>query len=294
MGLQVQPMQTSCEAPQAVAPAIPVAAQTRLPDSQAVQGSRDVLWAWLGSPTRRYPHGALGSPVHAGSLHVLVALPQGGTQELVYQLPLNRVFEDRVPRLIDLDGDGKDEILLVESDTLKGSALVVFAVKAIRPADSPPGATSASTLIEVARGPHTGSTFRWLNPVGAADFDADGRLDIASVSTPHIGGTLTLYAFKPPHVVAFASTMDVSNHRMGELEQQLAVILQLAGQRPTVILPDMALRTLHALRWDPPGVWKEAADHKPLPARVQRLTPTATGACLHLVDGSWWRVELMP
>jgi hypothetical protein len=292
-GLQVQPLKSSCEVVQANPTPPPAASSNRLPQSQVVQGSRDILWVWLGSPTRRYPHGALGSGAHAASLHVLVAAQGGGTQELVYTLPVHRVFEDRVPRLVDLDGDGRDEILLVEADALKGAALVVFGV-AHQSTGSQPAAIAPPALVEIARGPHAGSTFRWLNPVGVADFDGDGKLDIASVITPHIGGILTLYAFRPPHLVAFASMMDVSNHRMGELEQQLAVIVMKAGQRPTVILPDMALTSLQGLRWDAPGAWKESATPKPLPARVQRLSPLAGGACLHLVDGSWWRVELTP
>ena len=41
-----------------------------------------------------------------------------------------------------------------------------------------------------------GLSHRWLNPVGAADFDGDGKMEIAVVITPHIGGTLKLYEFK--------------------------------------------------------------------------------------------------
>lgn len=91
---------------------------------------------WLASPTLRYPHAALGSREHAGSLHVVLA--QGaGPQELVYRLPPHRVFEDRIPRLVDLDGDGRDEIVVIESDALRGTALVVFGVQKM-PDSAPP------------------------------------------------------------------------------------------------------------------------------------------------------------
>jgi hypothetical protein len=146
-------------------------------------------------------------------------------------------------------------------------------------------AAEGPRLVERARGPFAGSTFRWLNPVGVADFDGDGQLDLASVVTPHIGGVLQLLHYRPPALVPFASALDVSNHRMGALEQELAVIVQQPGQRPTIVLPDMTRRALHALRWDAPGKWTELADLKPLPGLVERLTPLPQGACATLADG---------
>ncbi len=299
MGLALEASTPQCGQPRVQIIAPPAAAQ-RLPGSQAIRGQKNIQWAWLGSPTLRYPHTALGAATHAGSLHVLVGTASGATRELVYTLPLNRVFEDRVPRLVDLDGDGSDEVIVIESDVLKGSAMVVLSVS--NPVAGPAGSHSlvaagtggaSVNLTEVARGPNTGSTFRWLNPVGVADFDGDGRPDIAGVITPHVGGMLTLYNFRPPKLEPYAQTMDVSNHRMGDVEQQLAVIVEQNGSRPTIIVPDMQLKALHALRWEAPGKWKELADVKPLPATVQRLTPLAGGACLLLTDSTWWRMRLL-
>lgn len=257
----------------------PPAAQQRLVQSQATSGVRDIAWVWLGSPTSRYPHAALGSTQHAASLHVLPAVANAQLQS--YTLPLHRVFEDRVPRLADLDGDGRDEIILVEADALQGAALVVYGLR-------------NGAVTELARGPHAGSTFRWLNPVGVADFDGDGRLDLASVITPHIGGVLTLHHYRPPRLEPYARHTEVSNHRMGELEQQLAVIVAQAGQRPAILIPDMQLMALQALRWDAPGQWTELARPLVLPARAERFTPLDGGGCLRLADGSWWRVTLAP
>ena len=297
MGLQVEPAGGACPALQATPNTPPPQAARRLQDSQVARGERNIAWAWLGSPTQRYPHKGLGSTTHAGSLHLMVHSGKGvhsgpaapGLREVVLALPLNRVFEDRVPRVVDLDGDGKDEVLLIESDALKGSALVVFGVRAAK--------SGALEIHEIARSPHTGSTFRWLNPAGVADFDGDGKLDIASVVTPHIGGVLTLYHYRPPLLVPFATAMDVSNHKMGELEQSLAAIVTLPGLRPAIIVPDMTLSALHAFRWEAPGQWKELADVKPLPARIERIEALAgqglpAGACVKLTDGAWVRVWL--
>jgi hypothetical protein len=202
-----------------------------------------------------------------------------------YVLPLHRVFEDLQPRLIDIDQDGKDELILIESDALQGAALVVFGLR-------------GDSLVELARSPHAGSTFRWLNFVGASDFEGrlDGKLDLAAVITPHIGGVLTLYRYQPPHLVPFAKALDVSNHKMGSPEQALSSIVPSSmaskNQPPTIVVPDMSLRALHALRWQA-GKWMELSGVLPLPAAVQKLIPMASGACALLVDQTWWRVTLL-
>lgn len=289
MGLDTEPATAQCgiETPTAVEQTdLPAKAVDRVPDSQVVAGTQGLAWAWLGSPTRRYPHTALGSAVHAGSVHVLAATGSGRRQEVVYNLPLHRVFEDRVPRLVDLNGDGRDELLLIEADALRGAALVVLGLSGKGTAAAP------LQLVELARGPYAGSTFRWLNPVGVADFDGDGRLDVASITTPHIGGMLFLYHYRPPHLVPFAKAMDVSNHKMGVVEQRLSVIVQRPGAWPTIIVPDMTHRALHALRWEAPGQWKELADLMPMHASVEQLTPVPGGACAGLSDGSWARITL--
>ena len=277
--LTLTPAHLACGVAAKMSAPPPPAAQQRLAQSQVTSGVRDIAWVWLGSPTSRYPHAALGSRQHAASLHVLPSLTNAQLQN--YSLPLHRVFEDRIPRLVDLDGDGRDEIILVEADALKGAALVVYGLR-------------NGAVAELARGPHAGSSFRWLNPVGVADFDGDGLLDLASVTTPHIGGVLTLHHYRPPRLEPYARATDVSNHRMGELEQQLAVVVPQAGQRPVILIPDMQLTALQALRWDSPGQWTELARPLGLPARAERITPLEGGGCLKLTDGSWWRVTLAP
>jgi hypothetical protein len=289
MGLMLEPAPAHCGKAVLAAEVTPTASAQRLLGSKASQGQRDIAWAWLGSPTERYPHAALGSRTHAGSVHVLTAAPSGALQEVVYNLPIHRVFEDLNLRLTDIDQDGRDEIIVIEADALRGASVVVLGLN-----DSPNG----KTLEEKARSPAAGSTFRWLNPVGVADFDGDGKLDIAAVITPHIGGVLTLYHYQPPRLVPYAKAMDTSNHQMGSPEQQLAAILQLPGQRPTIIVPDMSLSALHALRWEGIGAtakFKELADTMRLPARVERITlipDTPGAACVLLADNTWRRVIL--
>ena len=279
--LLLEPAPTHCGKAAPAIGAVPPAAAQRLVGSQVVNGQRDIAWAWLGSPTARYPHAALGSPTHAGRL-----------QEVVYPLPLNRVFEDLTVRLVDMDQDGRDEVIVIESDAVRGASVVVLGLEDA--SDAPSG----KKLVEKARSPAAGSTYRWLNFVGVADFDGDGKLDVAAVITPHIGGVLTLYHYRPPQLVPYAKALDTSNHLMGSPEQQLSVVLQQPGKRPTIIVPDMSLKALHALRWEGTGVngkFKELAELIPLNARVERITPLADApgtACVLLADGTSQRVVL--
>lgn len=70
----------ACGVTAKVSAAPPPAAQQRLAQSQAASGLRDIAWTWLGSPTSRYPHAALGSRQHAASLHVLPSQTQAQLQ----------------------------------------------------------------------------------------------------------------------------------------------------------------------------------------------------------------------
>jgi len=258
---------------------LPLEAQGRMPDSQIIAGKRDIAWVWLGSPSARYPHKALGSEVHATTLHVLSS--KAPSQQLTYSLPPDNVFEDRVPRLVDLDGDGRDEIILVEANSLLGAAVTVFGLR-------------NGKITELARGPYVGSSFRWINPVGAADFDGDGNLDIASVMTPHIGGVLTLSHYRPPYLEPYAQVQDVSNHLFGQTEQQLATITFRTDQNPVIIIPNMQLMRLKALRWDKSGKWVELAQSSILRSRVKRVAVAQGDGCMTLEDNSTWNLKLTP
>jgi hypothetical protein len=83
---------------------------------------------------------------------------------------------------------------------------------------------------------------------------------------------------------------------MGDPNLQVHAVLSLPGTHPTIIVPDMTRRALHALRWEAgsgKAQWQELADVKPLPSRVVYLMPNSgSSACARLADDSWWRIEL--
>ena len=181
-------------------------------DLRVARGAGTIAEAWLADATTRYRHFVLGSPYEAASL--MVRLRDGRLLRLT--LPDDSVFEDRQPRLADLDGDGIDEIVLVRSYLGRGAALAVIAVR-------------GEALSIVAETPPTGSPNTWLNPAGIADFDGDGRTDIAYVQMPHVLGLLRVWTLRSGRLVEIASMPDTSNHVIGSTHLGLSAVADFDG-----------------------------------------------------------------
>ncbi len=199
-----------------------------LPDGETGRGVNDVAAAWLIAPTRRYDHGVLGDAIEAGGLRVRLY----GGAELDTRLPADSVFEDLRPRVADLDGDGRDEILVVRSYLETGAALAVYGVR-------------DGKLIQLAQTDPIGSAYRWLNPAGIGDFDGDGGIEIAYVQTPHIGGILYVLSFRDGHLRRKGRLPGFSNHAMGSRMLGLSAVLDLDGDgAEELILPAAGRRAL--------------------------------------------------
>ena len=193
-----------------------------LPDGEISRGENHIAEAWLVGPTTIYGHGILGDRTEASGIHV--RLTGGGSRELF--LGRDSVFEDLRVRLVDLTGDGKDEIVVIRSYLNRGAALAVYGV-------------SSGGLRLLGESPPIGLPNRWLNPAGAADFDGDGRIEIALVETPHIGGTLRIFSLGPDGLVQEASEAGFSNHAIGSRVLDLSAVLDWnADGRPDLALPD--------------------------------------------------------
>jgi hypothetical protein len=236
----------------------------QLPLSRVARGNRDIAVAWLAGPTDRYRHGVLGDDLEATRL---VVETRSG-KRLQVDLPLRRVFEDLEPRLVDVEGNGRDEIIVVESDTKLGASLALYGIV-------------DGQLKRVAATSFLGQPYRWLNPLGVGDFDGNGKLDIALVATPHIGGKLRLYRFKNSNLSLFAEYPEISTHRMGSTELGLGRVVS-ASPRDQLLVPDQARRVLILLEWSP-NQWQVVA-RTVLPGRLRSsLTPTGDGG---------WRFQL--
>ncbi|KIC16286.1 FG-GAP repeat domain-containing protein [Leisingera sp. ANG-DT] len=175
----------------------------------AQEAGAGVIGAGYGDPTTRYGHAVLGDDVEYGSLVLTVASTGGSgaslaadykTSEILIRLPQDHVFEDIAPRLADVDGDGSPEVLVVETDVAAGAQLAVY------DADGE----------KITETPHIGTRNRWLAPIGAADLDGDGHVEIAYIDRPHLAKTLRIWRFRDGALHEVASKAGLTNHRIGE------------------------------------------------------------------------------
>jgi hypothetical protein len=161
--------------------------------------AQTIAAAAYSGPTDRYPHGVLGDDIEYTTLDV--TLSDGRVLSAQYEATL--VFEDIAPRLWDITGDGVPEVVTVESHEAEGGRLVVWGLQ-------------DGQLRQIARTPFIGTRFRWLAPVGAADLDGDGHVELAYVDRPHLAKTLRIWRYTPDGFDEIASVPGLTNHRIGE------------------------------------------------------------------------------
>ncbi|WP_299871773.1 VCBS repeat-containing protein [uncultured Cocleimonas sp.] len=177
--------------------------KTDLPDSfvTSVTAKSGIKTAWYDDATTRYAHGVLGDEIEAGALY---AKTMEGKIVSV-SLEASQVFEDIHPRLTDLDGDGRNEIITIRSHNQKGAQIAVYGITKESP----------NTLSLVASTPYIGSSHRWLAPVGIADFDNDGTMDIAYIDRPHLAKILRVWSYRDGGLQQVAQKQGLTNHSIG-------------------------------------------------------------------------------
>ena len=227
-----------------------------LPDGCIASDSGDVRAAWYTSPTDRYRHAILGDALEAGALTVQLA---SGVQT-TFTLPDSLVFEDRTPRLADLDGDGRTEIVTIRSSTRSGGSVAVYGVR-------------GETLVELGATPFIGRSNRWLNVAGIADFLGRGDLQVVFVETPHIGGTLKLATFDGRSMQVIARQNGFSNHEIRSREQRLAAIADIDGDGTVdLALPDARRTNLELVSFAGGGIETLASVALPSPVTLPVLS----------------------
>ncbi|MCW5693974.1 MAG: VCBS repeat-containing protein [Pseudolabrys sp.] len=247
--------------------------ENALPDGRVVTGTRDIARVWLAAPTKRYDHNVLGDAIEAGSLMIVTA--DGASHSVA--LGDDAVFEDLTPRLADLDGDGRDEIVVVKSYLDRGSAIAVVAWRDGR-------------YSVVAETPPLGGPHRWENPAGIADFNGDGKMDIAVLRQPHAVGALEVWTYADGRLQRGPSLDGFSNHIAGSRALGLSAVADFDGDgTPDLVLPSRDHASLRIVAFKP--VPQEIASIKlPSDARtdlgVIKRDGTAPAVLAGLADGS--------
>lgn len=203
----------------------------QIPHSKVALGEGAIAKAYLSSPTRRYAHGVLGDGIEAASLTVVLK----NNERLNYTLSESRVFEDLQPRLFNLDSKGADEIVVVESDLRLGASLAVYGLR-------------MGKVEKLAATPFIGHANRWLNPIGAGDFNGDKSTDLAIVITPHIGGILKIYSYTPPKLTEYAQMRGVSTHSIGSTALGMGKVVY-GESKDLILAPSQHHTELLLLEW---------------------------------------------
>ena len=162
-------------------------------------GNTLIANAWYDGATDRYAHGVLGDAIEPSSLSVTDS--DGCT--VTAELNKEHVFEDLAPRLANLDGKPGTEIVTIRSHQNYGAQIAVYQL-------------TDNKLEVLASTPYIGTANRWLAPVGIADFNNDGDMDIAFVDRPHLAKVLRVWSFRDNELVQIANKSGYSNHNIGE------------------------------------------------------------------------------
>lgn len=171
----------------------------------------------IDQPVDRYGHAIMGDVPEWSRL----CLARDGREDCV-TLPETAIFEEMEARLADIDGDGQAEAVVVESDARLGAALVVYDL-------DKDGLTRTAS-------PNIGARYRWLAPIGVADLDGDGAMEVAWVDRPHLAKILRVWRWADGTLREVATLPDVTNHAIGE--PFIASAIRSCDGLPELILTD--------------------------------------------------------
>ena len=186
-----------------------------------------VVNATYEAPTERYGHGILGDAIEWGALRIET---EDG-RALRFSLPQTHVFEDVAPRLIDVDLDGDNEVVVVETFIPQGARLAIYDERGL-----------------VAATPYIGRTHRWLAPLGGADLDGDGSLELAYIDRPHLAKTLMIWRFENGTLTKVAQQDGLTNHRIGE--RDIAGGISTCGETPVIVMANANWTRVIGARFD--------------------------------------------
>jgi hypothetical protein len=149
-----------------------------LPDARLISDEKQRVLVLTGR-TESYRHGILGDTVEATAV-TLISTGNGIGFRNILKVEQGTVIEGLAPLWIDINSDGRRDIILTVSDDAAGARYVVY--------------DEGGRLL--GSGPPVGKGFRWRHQIAVAPFGPNGEIELAGVKTPHIGGVLEFYGFE--------------------------------------------------------------------------------------------------
>ena len=190
--------------------------------------------AFYTGATDEYAHGVLGDAIEAKTIVINLPGRAGYCDQI--NAAENTVFEDVAPRLADVTGDGQNEVIVVNSHAKYGARLAIYGYPA-----------KGEDITLLATTPYIGRPFRWLAPIGIADFNGDGHIDIAYIDRPHLAKTLRVWTYMNNTLIETANIAGLSNHRIGD--DFISGGVRTCGGVPEMITADATWKRIIATRF---------------------------------------------
>ena len=199
--------------------------------------------AWYFDPSDIYQHGVLGDAIEGTRVRLVTPRAWNDCGVMFAFAGQDHVFEDTAPRLADFNGDGIDEVIVVRSSLTQGAQLVVYREPTTYNETGFP-----DMMPMLAATPYIGQRNRWLAPIGAADLDGDGTMEIAYIDRPHLAKTLRIVSIDGDVLAEEIAGAGFTNHRIGE--RDIAGGIRDCGDGPEMIVASADWSQLVAVTYD--------------------------------------------
>lgn len=208
--------------------------QARLPEdgvsgTRMAKGSDPLVEVWLADSAERTGTGVLPGPL-AGAI---AARDRAGRIHRL-ELPLDRAVEDVEPRLADLDGDGRDEIVVSMTREGQGATLAIATLR------------QDGLAILAESEPASGGV--WRDPVAIADLDGDGSWEIATVASGDGNGRLEVWRLADRALSRILAMKGFATHLSGSRITGMAAVADMDGDSiADLILPSLDRRSIRVI-----------------------------------------------
>ena len=205
-----------------------------LPDTRVVQISDEEVLV-LAEPTDRFPHSALGDNLEATAV-VLVTVGVNEV-ETVYQSG-DDVIESIAPLLVDVDGDGINDVVLTVSNDSEIWIVVASSTGS--------GVLAVSDPVDRYLG--------WRHLVAIGPFGPSGQAEIVEVLYPDTQGSVRFLSLSGGKLEVTATRTGYRSHEFGarNLEQAVAADIDRDGH-VEVLLPTLDRQHIAGVRHGPDG-----------------------------------------